>query len=553
MAVLYRKYRPQTFSDVVGQKHIIQTLQNQVKNGQVAHAYLFTGSRGTGKTSLARILAKAVNCRTGNQLISQSVNQGIRESVDQGSPSLSRWASGHLPQEGEKDIEKATPYALGDACGVCEFCKQIENGNFVDLVEIDAASNTGVDNVRDIIEQVRFSPALGAYKVFIVDEVHMLSKAAFNALLKTLEEPPKHAIFVLATTEISKVPATIISRTQRFDFKPFTEMEICSRLEKILQLENLFLAPEALELVAKNSGGGLRDALSLLEKALSLGSNAPTEDIMHLLGVTDMKLCEELLGLIAEKQAGSLPLFFSKLSEKGQDMSVFNRDLLEYLRKILVIKILGTNNQDSIGGFENLVQAYELSELMLIIRLFLRSYKEISQSSDPELPVLLAAVEAALRQGGKVQKNTDSLALKEDSVSTEPKAKSVNPNPPQIQKTESLNNAESEAFAQVDFSEVQTVWPAFADSLKKINGPLANLVKTSELVEVSKGMVWVGVKFAFHKQSLDNAKNNEILRNTLSGLLGKKLGVGARVSSEVKEAAPEISDALKIFGGEVVE
>src|SRR6266404_4417483 len=201
MAVLYRKFRPQTFAQVVGQKPIIKTLTNQVKIGSVAHAYLFTGSRGEGKTSVARILAKAVNCKRANQRISESANQ------------------------------------LGDACGECDVCKAIEAGNFIDLVEVDAASNTGVDNIRDLIEHVRFSPSLGKYKVFIIDEVHMLSKGAFNALLKTLEEPPKHAIFILATTEINKVPATIVSRTQRFDFKALTSADLEKHLQYVAKEE----------------------------------------------------------------------------------------------------------------------------------------------------------------------------------------------------------------------------------------------------------------------------------------------------------------------------
>ncbi|MCX6797133.1 MAG: DNA polymerase III subunit gamma/tau, partial [Candidatus Doudnabacteria bacterium] len=181
MAVLYRKYRPQIFADVVNQKYIIQTLKNQVALGQISHAYLFTGSRGVGKTTVARIMAKAVNC---------------------------------LSKKG------------GEPCDVCEICKQVTAGNFLDLIEIDAASNTGVDNIRELIEHIKFSPSAGKYKVFIIDEVHMLSKGAFNALLKTLEEPPEHAIFILATTEAGKVPATIISRTQKFDFKALSEADI---------------------------------------------------------------------------------------------------------------------------------------------------------------------------------------------------------------------------------------------------------------------------------------------------------------------------------------
>jgi len=305
MAVLYRKYRPQTFSEVLNQKYIIQTLKNQINAGSVAHAYLFTGSRGVGKTSVARILAKAANC----------LNM--------------------------KD---------GDACGVCENCKAIAQNSFLDLVEIDAASNTGVDNIRELIEHVKFAPSSGKYKFFIVDEVHMLSKGAFNALLKTLEEPPKHAVFVLATTEINKVPATIISRTQRFDFKAFSAEDLFGHLQRIAKEEQINFKPEILRLVADNAEGSVRDSLSLLDKLLTLGENASLEDCQQLLGITDAAVCENLLGLIAAGKAAELPDFFNAILEKGLDFKILNRDFLEYLRKALVYKIAGADQKSGLSA-----------------------------------------------------------------------------------------------------------------------------------------------------------------------------------------------------------
>jgi DNA polymerase-3 subunit gamma/tau len=302
MAVLYRKHRPQTFAEVLNQKYIVQALKNQAALGEPAHAYLFTGSRGVGKTSVARILAKAVNC---------------------------------LQRTGE-----------GDACGVCESCKQITEGRFLDLLEIDAASNTGVDNIRELIEHIRFAPSSGKYKVFIIDEVHMLSKGAFNALLKTLEEPPKHAIFILATTEISKVPATIVSRTQRFDFKALSKKDLEEHLTSVVQKEGLVLDLAAIALVAENAQGSVRDALSLLDKILTLGDNPSLEECRQLLGFVDIKVSENLLELIETGQAKSLPGFYEELVEKGQDFLVFSRDFLEYLRKILNVKL--TSNATSL-------------------------------------------------------------------------------------------------------------------------------------------------------------------------------------------------------------
>jgi DNA polymerase-3 subunit gamma/tau len=373
MAVLYRKYRPQTFADVLNQKSIIQTLKNQVKSGAVSHAYLFTGSRGIGKTSVARILAKAVNCTSENR------------------PP----AGGGKSEVGGSDD--------GDACGVCDNCKAIENGRFLDLAEIDAASNTGVDNIRELIEHVKFSPTSGKYKVFIIDEVHMLSKGAFNALLKTLEEPPKHAIFILATTEINKVPATIISRTQRFDFKALSAADLLPHLEKICVEENFKISKEVLELVAQNADGSARDALSLLDKLMTLGESPSVEDSQQLLGITDIAVCENLLKLIALGNANELPEFFSKLAEKGADYTILNRDFLEYLRKILVYKVTGGNQNfnffdDHAAKIKELSGKFSLNEIIFVIRLFLKSYKDLAGSPSPEIPMLLAALEAGLKK-----------------------------------------------------------------------------------------------------------------------------------------------------------
>ena len=209
----------------------------------------------------------------------------------------------------------------------------------MDLVEIDAASNTGVDNVRELIEQVKFSPSSGEYKVFIIDEVHMLSKGAFNALLKTLEEPPKHAIFISATTEVGKVPATIISRTQRFDFKRLSLLEVENHILQVMEKEAIKLPTGAVKLIALHSEGGLRDALSLLDKVLTLGAEPEMADVLQLIGITDTAYLEKLLELIVLNKAKEIPEFLEQLLEKGVDFSVFNKDFLEYLRKILVIKI----------------------------------------------------------------------------------------------------------------------------------------------------------------------------------------------------------------------
>ncbi len=522
MAVFYRKYRPQTFAEVVGQQAIVQTLKNQVANNQLAHAYVFTGSRGVGKTSVARILAKAVNC----------------EKVKNGEP-----------------------------CGKCPTCKQIEQGSFLDLVEIDAASNTGVDNIRDLIEHVKFSPSSGTYKVFIIDEVHMLSKGAFNALLKTLEEPPRHALFILATTEIGKVPATIISRTQRFDFKRLSTQDLVKHLAYVLKQEKLSLAPEIVELIAQHAEGGGRDALSLLEKVMSLGSAVSVPDAQALLGVTDMASCERLLELIQEGQSQDLPEFILGLSERGADLPLFTKDFLEYLRKALVLKMspqaeLVMGDSTHRPRLEELVGRFTVQDLIFIIRLFLRAYKDMADSPSADIPLLLAAAEAAMRfnphgtGSGPVAPLTGTVHAQVAKVKTQespPLAPSVRQEP-QKPVSETVPTA---ALDEMSLPELRLLWPSVIEQVRTVNGPLANLIKNSPLQSVENGRVILSVKYVFHKQNLENPKNLQLVTEILQKVSGKHLAIAARV---VKEEAvdsrptPEsLGEALKIFGGEVIE
>ncbi len=529
MAVLYRKYRPQTFSEVLGQKHVVQTLKNQVLGGSVAHAYLFTGGRGIGKTSIARILAKAVNCLQVNE---------------------------------------------GNPCGECDICKQIEAGQFLDLVEIDAASNTGVDNIRDLIDHVKFSPAVGKYKVFIIDEVHMLSKGAFNALLKTLEEPPQHAIFILATTEINKVPPTIISRTQRFDFVSPSIKDLSEHLTGIVKQEKLKLKPEIVELVAANAQGSTRDALSLLDKVLSLGDNPAIEDCLNLLGVTDIALSENLFSLIVGESVAEVPAFFDGLLEHGTDFSIFNKDFLEYLRKALVLKVApGVSPALSVEHSEKLVELtakLSLQDVIFVIRLFLRSYKDLPSSPSPEIPLLLAALEACSRKQGAPQGSPVKSAIAPAKQAPVVQSKISEETAPPVtsfaftqvlEPTQGAPVVSEPVFEVVDESvslpDIQEKWQEIVDDIKILNGPLGNLVKMSPLQKVEGGRVYLGVKFLFHKQNLENQKNLQIICNAIKKYTGKTIGLCAQIVKDapIEHVEPEAAfdDALKILGGELVE
>lgn len=532
MAVLYRKYRPQVFGEVLGQKPIIKTLQNQLKQGQVAHAYLFTGSRGVGKTSVARILAKAVNCMGSSQ---QSAVSNRRE---------------------ENSKQGAAPDVLGDACGQCGVCKAVEQGNFIDLIEIDAASNTGVDNVRDIIEHVKFSPSSGKYKVFIIDEVHMLSKGAFNALLKTLEEPPKHAIFILATTEIQKVPATIISRTQRFDFKAPQPSELFAYLKKIAQKEGLDYGDEILNLVAANAQGSVRDAMSILDKISTLGSKATISDIRAVLGITDSAWLRELGELIVSGKAREIPEFFDRLLENGADVLVFNKDFLEYLRKCLVYKL----NPGGAGGegVAEIAGQAEINDLIFAIRLFLRALKDSQGGSgNSEIPLLLSAVEAAMKKAPRASLDSPSHQQPENKQPAENLKKTLAEKALEETKERVLEeqNMQTEALDGASHEEVAEFWPRVVAKIKERNGPLGSLLKASRLLSVENGTVILVVKYQFDKKTLE--KNSQFIAQLIKEVSGKTLQISAQVASAGAQSeahkALDFSDALRVFGGELVE
>ena len=298
---LYRKYRPKTFEEVIGQSHITKALQNQIALGKTSHAYLFTGSRGIGKTSIARIFARAVNCQN-------NVN--------------------------------------GSPCGECETCKNLENQSDINVIEIDAASNNRVDDIREIREKVKFLPVGSKYKVYIIDEVHMLTDSAFNALLKTLEEPPSHVIFILATTEAHKLPATILSRCVRFDFRLVSLEDLTKLLEDILDKEEISYDSEALKLIAVAGEGSVRDTLSIADCVVAYSDKKVTkESVLKVLGTTDHELLVEYFNLIGNKDIGGILEEINKIDNNGKNLSVFVKDLSKHARNLLICKSCQNPNE----------------------------------------------------------------------------------------------------------------------------------------------------------------------------------------------------------------
>jgi DNA polymerase-3 subunit gamma/tau len=479
MTTLYRKYRPQSFNEIVGQNHIKTILTHEVEASKIAHAYLFCGPRAVGKTTMARLLAKAINC--------------------------------------EKRAE-----GKFEPCSKCAACQSIVAGRSLDVLEIDAASNTGVDNVREnIIASARVAPNQLKYKVFIIDEVHMLSPSAFNALLKILEEPPQFVVFVLCTTEIHKVPATIISRCQRFDFRRISVSDITKKLAHIVSKEGVKIDKEILEAIARHSGGHMRDAESLLGQVVNVGGKEISREEADLvIPRSDLGEVVNLIDLLSKKDAAGGIRLVNRLLDEGLDLKVFLTDLLEVLRKMLLIKInpsLAQNVGAELGEslelkVSELGKVFAVEQLAYVLEQFSKAILEIKNSFILQMPVELAIVRLCSAAG----------------VARTAAAGPVNARPVAAPRpvTEQLKGP-----GEVSFSEILEKWNELLIKVKKYNHSLSFILRVCQPRSLNGNAVCLAFKYKFHKDRL----NDPVIRGSMEKVLKEVYNTPLTVEAVIDE------------------
>jgi DNA polymerase-3 subunit gamma/tau len=497
--VFYRKWRPQTLSEVLGQEPITQTLRHAVEGGKIAHAYLFCGPRGTGKTSTARILAKAVNCPN---------------------------------QSG------------GEPCNTCDICRSITEGRALDVIEIDAASNRGIDEIRSLREKANYAPSLARYKVYIIDEVHMLTEAACNALLKTLEEPPRHVIFVLATTEAHKVITTIISRCQRFNFHRLQQNEIMEKLKLICDREGIQIEPTSLELIARAATGSLRDAENILQQMIAYyGSQIELDQVQAELGISWDSRVRQLARCVVNRDvAGGLKVINS-LNRDGVDLRQFNMGLVEYLRGLLLSKsqceeALDVTSED-LAEMKSLATNTTLDYLLQAVK----SFSKIDSRSDnySALPLELALMECALSlPAGKEPLNTNKATeITEDTEMTE----SLEEAEVSVVLDSDIVKAEvpAEEVSQ-DIDYVRSRWRQFIQSLRGegSSGNLDAFLRSAcNPVALEDDTLVLGFYYSFHKEKIEDAKYRHLVEKKLQEIFGQPYKIRCILVDSKSEVSPQ--------------
>jgi DNA polymerase III subunit gamma/tau len=509
---LYRKWRPRKWDEVISQEHVVKTLRNAIQSGKVGHAYLFSGPRGTGKTTTARLLAKAVNC--------------------------------------------LAPDTANRPCDECANCTAVNDSRFMDLIEIDAASNTSVDDVRDLRDKINFSPSVGKYKVYIIDEVHMLSTAAFNALLKTLEEPPAHAIFILATTEVHKIPATVLSRCQRYEFRRIPVKEIHAALEKLCRDEKIEAEEDALLLISRQATGAMRDAISLLDQLASTGEKITMELAQQVLGTATNQVVLDLVNAIIQKEMPAGLDTIHKALDAGSDPRQFARQVTEYLRGLLLIKM---GNDKHIEATKESRQSMRLhgekvttAQLLDWVDIFNIAVNDLRTAWQPGLALEMALAKCitAVNQGSQMlvqeQKPLTQVVVSETRKPV-PQAREVTALVTDHQtegiKSEQNNSVSSPqaASGELSIDLIRASWNAIRAEVKKLRRPQTEaLLNSQKSLQVRNGTLYIGFDGEVLKQKMSLSENTLPTQQAIKQILGMDVPVLCEVMSN--KSAKSISE-----------
>lgn len=512
---LYRKYRPQSWDAVVGQDHVVTTLKNAIAADRVAHAYLFAGSRGTGKTTLARLLAKAVNCTN--------------------------------PDPSKRPDNE------------CELCKAVNENRFLDLIEIDAASNTSVDDVRDLRDKINFSPSQGKYKIYIIDEVHMLSTAAFNALLKTLEEPPPHAIFVLATTEIHKIPATVLSRCQRHEFRRVPVDEIVANLKHIVKAENIQADDDALIQIARQSAGGMRDAQSLLDQLASTGERITLALTQTVLGTATSQSVLDVLDAVNDHDPAHGLESIHKALDAGADPRSLARQIVEYLRGLMLIQMGNANQVEATADVKKQMQAhaksFTTSDVLRMMKAFNNAAVDLRGGWQPSLSLELALAEV-------LDAPADSPQIAVSSPSGTPSQ--LKPKPVSTPRTESQPQAEKEAAphpqekSAISAGDVIKAWKPMSAALPKSQANLSALMNSVRMIDVQGSTLILGLASDVLVSKLDKPDQIEAIQKLIKEQFGVDVAIRCMVTNAKGKIPPNVAQDGMVataiqHGGEIVD
>jgi DNA polymerase-3 subunit gamma/tau len=512
------KWRPNNFDEIIGQPHIVSTLKNAIEKNRLAHAYLFAGPRGVGKTSTARILAKALNCQKG---------------------------------------PAAKP------CGECGSCVGITQGRSLDVIEIDGASNTGVEDVRSLRENVKFAPVSGKFKIYIIDEVHMLSTAAFNALLKTLEEPPEFVKFLFATTHPDKIPSTVLSRCQRLDFRRISTMEIAGQLEKIVRAEKINVDKEVLVAIAKTSDGALRDAESILDQLVSFSKEKISlKDVITILGLVEQEALFEITDKIIQKDPKKALFLLNRIIDDGKDIGVFLGNLIEHFRNLMIARVTKADAklidlpQDICDRLLKQSQALSLEEIFAAFNLLANTQEMAKRIDSLRIPLEVSIVRLSCPKAGSPavaqesrpqapKEETHPQEVKEPAEKSKLKEEGINEDPPQP-----LN---------ITLDNIKNAWQNILENLGRVKISVATYLSEGEPVKLQGNLLTIGFpkNLSLHKDSLEKRENREIIEKSLAEALNASLRVSFVLSADTKVESEALDNTfvrtvMDVFGGRVI-